>query len=242
MTNRSDHRAATPSSPSVTSFTETTTARHQLRHRSWSAIPRRDPTQPRFTVFRSLFFCNHRNLACRSFTGSTSFPELAEMDSEDLFLNHPRRKLFLLLDLNVCQGRAGWGRCKTHHRRTSSRRKCSVLVTVASEEAAADPSRDRPRETSSLTREDSTLSSQRIFLLGRVWPHQTFTVTSEGSAHALPFLPYLLMVALHHDTIIQTSSQENSTLSVHSAPSAFMPVQRGTGFTPQRSGFASQAR
>ena len=100
-------------------------------------------------------------------------------------------------------------------------------------------SRDRPRETSSLTREDSTLSSQRIFLLGRVWPHQTFTVTSEGSAHAaLPFLPYLLMVALHHDTIIQTSSQENSTLSVHSAPSAFMPVQRGTGFTPQRSGFA----
>ena len=103
----------------MTSFTETTTARHQLRHRSWSAIPRRDPTQPRFTVFRSLFFCNHRNLACRSFTGSTSFPELAEMDSEDLFLNHPRRKLFLLLDLNVCQGRAGWGRCKTHHRRTS---------------------------------------------------------------------------------------------------------------------------
>ena len=95
-------------------------------------------------------------------------------------------------------------------------------------------SRDRPRETSSLTREDSTLSSQRIFLLGRVWPHQTFTVTSEGSAHALPFLPYLLMVALHHDMIIQTSSQENSTLSVHSAPSAFMPVQRGTGFTPQR--------
>ena len=100
-------------------------------------------------------------------------------------------------------------------------------------------SRDRPRETSSLTREDSTLSSQRIFLLGRIWPHQTFTVTSEGSAHALPFLPYLLMVALHHDMIIQTSSQENSTLSVHSAPSAFMPVQRGTGFTPQRSGFAS---
>ena len=100
-------------------------------------------------------------------------------------------------------------------------------------------SRDRPRETTSLTREDSTLSSQRIFLLGRVWPHQTFTVTIEGSAHALPFLPYLLMVALHHDTIIQTSSQENSTLSVHSAPSAFMPVQRGTAFTPQRSGFAS---
>ena len=55
---------------------------------------------------------------------------------------------------------------------------------------------DRPRETSSLTREDSTLSSQRIFLLGRVWPHQTFTITSEGSAHALPFLPYLLMIAL----------------------------------------------
>ena len=218
----------------MTSFTETTTARHQLRHRSWSAIPRRDPTQPRFTVFRSLFFCNHRNLACRSFTGSTSFPELAEMDSEDLFLNHPRRKLFLLLDLNVCV-RAGRGGAVAK----------LIIAAPPQGESVRFWSRSRrrkrqqiPHETGHVrparSQEKTALSVHSASFCWAEFGRIRHSRSREGSAHALPFLPYLLMVALHHDTIIQTSSQENSTLSVHSAPSASMPVQRGTGFTPQR--------